>query len=76
MEMYITNPSGKRQLLPCYWESGRQWKARYSPAETGRIQLLRAVEIAERLLAFEEPAFSRSRRRTTTASSPKRGVGR
>ena len=35
MEMYITNPSGKRQLLPCYWESGRQWKARYSPAETG-----------------------------------------
>lgn len=35
MDMYITNPSGKRQILPCYWEGDRQWKARYSPAETG-----------------------------------------
>lgn len=43
LDMLITTPSGKKLLLPCYFESGESgksslWKARFAPQETGGYQ--------------------------------------
>ncbi len=40
LDMQITSPSGKKLMLPCFYESGKSgeksvWKARFSPRETG-----------------------------------------
>jgi hypothetical protein len=40
LDMQITNPSGKKLTLPCFFESGMSgekslWKARFTPRETG-----------------------------------------
>lgn len=41
LDMHITTPSGKKLMLPCYYESGESgktslWKARFAPQETGK----------------------------------------
>ena len=43
LDMLITAPSGKKLILPCYYESGESgkasvWKARFSPQEAGAYQ--------------------------------------
>lgn len=43
LDMLITTPSGKKLLLPCYYESGESgktslWKARFAPQEAGKYQ--------------------------------------
>lgn len=43
LDMLITTPSGKKLLLPCYYESGESgqislWKARFAPQEFGNYQ--------------------------------------
>lgn len=43
LDMYITSPSGKSLILPCYYESGTSgntslWKARFTPQESGKYQ--------------------------------------
>ncbi|MXV50564.1 DUF5060 domain-containing protein [Pedobacter sp. HMF7647] len=40
LDMLITSPSGKKLLLPCYYENGKSgkmslWKARFAPQESG-----------------------------------------
>jgi hypothetical protein len=40
LDMQITSPSGKKLILPCFYESGKSgekslWKARFTPRETG-----------------------------------------
>jgi hypothetical protein len=40
LDMLITSPSGKKLILPCFYESGNSgetsiWKARFTPRETG-----------------------------------------
>lgn len=41
LDMSLTSPSGKKLLLPCYFESGESgklstWKARFAPQEIGK----------------------------------------
>ncbi len=41
LDMYLTAPSGKQLVVPCYFESGKSgeasvWKARFTPQETGK----------------------------------------
>lgn len=43
LDMHITAPSGKKLVLPCYYESGESgrtslWKARFTPGETGEYK--------------------------------------
>jgi hypothetical protein len=43
LNMQITTPSGKKLLLPCYYESGESsktslWKARFTPQEAGEYK--------------------------------------
>jgi len=40
LDMFITSPSGKKLMLPCFYESGNSgetsiWKARFTPRESG-----------------------------------------
>jgi hypothetical protein len=54
LDMLLTSPSGKKIILPCYYESGEsgkpsKWKARFAAQETGNytysFQLTKANEI-------------------------------
>ncbi|MDP4274101.1 MAG: DUF5060 domain-containing protein [Bacteroidota bacterium] len=43
LDMLITSPTGKKQTLPCYFETGISgkesvWKARFAPQETGHYK--------------------------------------
>lgn len=43
LDMQLESPSGKKLLLPCYYESGEgggvsRWKARFAPQETGKYR--------------------------------------
>jgi hypothetical protein len=35
LDMLLESPTGKLLLLPCYWENGNNWKARFTPQESG-----------------------------------------
>lgn len=54
LDMYVVAPSGKKLILPCYYESGAAgglslWKARFTPQEKGQyscyFQLSQAGEV-------------------------------
>lgn len=38
LDMLLTSPSGKPLLLPCYFEKGKLWKARFTPQQAGTYQ--------------------------------------
>jgi hypothetical protein len=43
LDMWLTSPSGKKLILPCYFESGESgkesiWKARFAPQEIGKYE--------------------------------------
>lgn len=55
LDMLLTSPSGKKIILPCYYESGEsgntsKWKARFAAQETGNytysFQLTKANQIS------------------------------
>ena len=36
LEVEFTSPAGKTETVPGFWDSGRTWRARFSPGEVGR----------------------------------------
>ena len=56
VNMYITSPSGKQLLLPCFYESGESgsesvWKAHFAPQEVGQYQYEFQLSKFEKLIS-------------------------
>lgn len=73
LDMYITSPSGKQLVLPCYYESGKSgekslWKARFTPQETGKYSYNLKIRKGDNVLSTSKAyAFK-------VAPSDKKGI--
>jgi hypothetical protein len=57
LNMLVTSPSGKKMILPCFYESGEsgkisRWKARFAPQETGRYSYM--FQLSERKSVYAD----------------------
>ncbi|RYE31700.1 MAG: DUF5060 domain-containing protein [Sphingobacteriaceae bacterium] len=60
LDMLLTTPSGKKLVLPCYYETGKSgelslWKARFAPQEAGKYSYVFRLTKSEK-----EPVTSKS----------------
>jgi hypothetical protein len=64
LDMELVSPSGKKLLLPCYYESGQSggvshWKARFAPQETGKYRYAFILKQSGRtVFTTKQAAFS------------------
>jgi hypothetical protein len=63
LDMMLTAPSGKKLVLPCYYESGKsggasRWKARFMPQEKGRYSYLFRLKKGNQAAASQAGNFN------------------
>ena len=71
LDMMVTSPSGKKLILPCYYESGNSeavsdWEARFTPQETGKYSCYFKLTRAAGSINSKASTF-------TVGGSPKKG---
>jgi hypothetical protein len=60
LDMMITSPSGKKLVLPCYFETGKSgeesiWKARFAPQEIGKYKYTFSFSKAGKVTSESKP---------------------
>ena len=36
VDLLVTDPGGREQVIPAFWAGGTEWRVRYAPARAGR----------------------------------------